>query len=281
MAQWLPACQSAWKLEQSAASAEPADLHHAAGHFCAGCHRTTGTPASAEPASMLGSSVMLVTGQPLLMGDAHSAARGPGWLASSGALNPDVHNCCPVRWPVTCAALQTMSSHATAFHSEAVACRSAQSMLCTLHTSLRAQDMGHRLDAAAPVQRRKHWEELADTVVSSAYCGEASGVDAGSLREPAATSKVGRSLVPQVSLTLPQPGRPAVWQQLCRTTPAPPMCAAGEGAGPTRLRYSCPCPVWGVEDRHVWSTATVALGAAAGRGIQGEGCLHARDPAEF
>ena len=52
------------------------------------------------------------------------------------------------------------------------------------------QDMGNMLDAAAPVQRRKHWEELADTVVSSAYCGEASGVDAGSLREPAATSKV-------------------------------------------------------------------------------------------
>ena len=52
------------------------------------------------------------------------------------------------------------------------------------------QDMGHRLDEAAPVQRRKHWEELADNVVSSAYCGESPGVEADSLREPAATSKV-------------------------------------------------------------------------------------------
>ena len=52
------------------------------------------------------------------------------------------------------------------------------------------QDMGHRLDEAAPVQRRKHWEELADNVVSSAYCGESPGVEADSLREPAASSKV-------------------------------------------------------------------------------------------
>ena len=69
-----------------------------------------------------------------------------------------------------------------------------------LHVSMAVQDMGHRLDAAAPVQRRKHWEELADTVVSSAYCGEAPGVDAGSLREPTATSKVSPTPNPELTI---------------------------------------------------------------------------------
>ena len=56
--------------------------------------------------------------------------------------------------------------------------------------SCHMQDMGHQLDAAAPVQRRKHWDEIASSVVSSAYSGEESGVAAESLPVPSATSKV-------------------------------------------------------------------------------------------